>query len=124
MFLTLVFCQNLRFQTCWTLSGLGLRPVRHRLRTCCRPLSPTVCPPFPLRGPLPPRRASETEVVDSGVRSPESCESRLVIALRYASLGFKPIPLLAGTKVSAVGWKRFQVERPVERELERWFSHG
>jgi hypothetical protein len=46
------------------------------------------------------------------------------MAFRYLSLGFRPIPIVAGTKCAAIKWKHWQTASPGEQELTDWFSVG
>lgn len=46
------------------------------------------------------------------------------VALGYLKLGYRPVPIVAGTKCAAIKWRRFQNEAPTEKEVIRWFSNG
>src|SRR5688500_1104918 len=57
--------------------------------------------------------------------SPEGLNEHLVFAAKeYLRLGYRPIPLVAGTKRAGLKWKRFQEESPTEKDLEGWFGQG
>ncbi len=45
-------------------------------------------------------------------------------ALEYLKLGYRPIPLNAGTKQAAVKWKAYQARPPTEEDIRSWFSSG
>jgi hypothetical protein len=45
-------------------------------------------------------------------------------ALRYLKLGYRPIPIFAGTKRAAIPWKAWQIESPTEEDIGEWFSIG
>ncbi len=45
-------------------------------------------------------------------------------ALRYLQLGYRPIPIVAGTKRAAIKWKVWQTESPTERDIAKWFFAG
>src|SRR5207302_423087 len=48
----------------------------------------------------------------------------LPAALDYLDLGYRPIPLVPGTKRAAIQWKAYQEEAPTPWEVERWFWSG
>lgn len=48
----------------------------------------------------------------------------LETALEWLDRGCSVIPLSRRAKHPAVKWKRYQTERPTERDLQRWFSRG
>lgn len=45
-------------------------------------------------------------------------------AMQYLKNGFRPIPIVAGTKRAAIPWKKWQTVAPTEAEIGRWFSIG
>ncbi len=45
-------------------------------------------------------------------------------ALQYLKLGYRPIPLMAGTKRAEIKWKEYQARPPTEAEVRSWFSSG
>lgn len=49
---------------------------------------------------------------------------RINTALRYLCLGFRPIPIVAGTKGAAIKWKAWQTVSPSERDIAAWFAAG
>src|ERR1019366_9046914 len=46
------------------------------------------------------------------------------VALTYRELGYRPIPLLPGTKRSAVKWSPYRARPPTEQEIRSWFGSG
>ncbi len=44
------------------------------------------------------------------------------VALEYLKLGFRPIPLIAGTKRAQLKWKEYQSRVPTEQEVQSWFA--
>jgi hypothetical protein len=53
---------------------------------------------------------------------PEHSEALIAAALEYLRLGYRPIPLLPGTKAAAVKWKPYQEGPPSQDEVRKWFS--
>jgi len=51
-------------------------------------------------------------------------ESMIEAVLSYLALGYRPIPLVRGTKAAAVKWKPYQARPPTEDELLGWFGNG
>ena len=51
-------------------------------------------------------------------------ENMLTAALEYLKLGFRPIPLPAGSKAASIRWKEFQTSSPTEDQVREWFSTG
>jgi hypothetical protein len=43
-------------------------------------------------------------------------------ALGYRALGFRPIPVIAGTKKARVKWKEYQERMPTEVEIRGWWT--
>ena len=48
--------------------------------------------------------------------------SRLQAALDYGDRGMSVIPVEPNTKIPAVRWARFQVERATEQQIRRWWD--
>src|ERR1019366_1001081 len=46
------------------------------------------------------------------------------VALRYLDLGYRPIPLIPGTKRSWVKWAVYRARPPTENEVRSWFGCG
>ncbi len=55
-------------------------------------------------------------------RSSTDTAANLQRALEAAEKGYVPIPMLPGSKVPAVKWKRWQSEMPTEELLREWFA--
>lgn len=51
-------------------------------------------------------------------------EAMIHTALQYLKLGYRPIPLAAGTKRAEVKWKEYQARPPNEEQVCSWFSAG
>ena len=51
-------------------------------------------------------------------------EAMLHVAIEYLALGYRPIPLIAGTKRAKVQWKQYQALPPSEEKVRSWFSSG
>ncbi len=45
-------------------------------------------------------------------------------ALGYLDMGYRPIPLISGTKRSAVKWSVYRARPPTEAEIRSWFERG
>jgi hypothetical protein len=45
-------------------------------------------------------------------------------ALGYLRMGYRPIPLISGTKRSAVKWAVYRARPPTEPEIRSWFGRG
>jgi hypothetical protein len=55
-------------------------------------------------------------------RSPN--EAMIHTALEYLKLGYRPIPLVTGTKRAEIKWKEYQARPPNEENVWSWFSVG
>lgn len=55
---------------------------------------------------------------------PDISEHMTDVALHYLTLGFRPIPIVPGTKRAAIKWKKFQSVTPTKQEVRQWFSSG
>ncbi len=42
--------------------------------------------------------------------------------LEYLKLGYRPLPIVSGTKRAAVKWRPYQARPPTEQEVAGWFS--
>src|ERR1019366_2455378 len=45
-------------------------------------------------------------------------------ALGYLNMGYRPIPLIRGTKRSRVKWAVYRARPPTEKEIRSWFGSG
>lgn len=48
--------------------------------------------------------------------------SNLAYARRYRTLGYHPVPVLAGTKRPSVNWKPYQATAPTDDEITAWWT--
>src|SRR4051794_5638404 len=46
------------------------------------------------------------------------------VALAYLEAGYRPIPLIGGTKRSRVKWAEYRARPPTEKEVRSWFRAG
>ena len=53
-------------------------------------------------------------------RSPN--EAMIHTALEYLKFGYRPIPLVTGTKRAEIKWKEYQGRPPDEEKVRSWFS--
>ena len=57
---------------------------------------------------------------------PERCVNGMMIdvAIEYARMGYRPVPLIPGTKRSLVKWAPYRARPPTEKEIRVWFGSG
>ena len=48
----------------------------------------------------------------------------LDVALGYLKLGYRPIPVIPGTKRSCIKWSVYRARPPTEQEVRSWFGFG
>src|ERR1022692_88008 len=46
------------------------------------------------------------------------------VAIGYLRMGYRPIPLITGTKRSLVKWAPYRARPPTENEIRSWFGSG
>lgn len=49
---------------------------------------------------------------------------KIQVAIKYREFGYRPLPLIVGTKRSAIKWSVYRARPPTEKEIRSWFGSG
>lgn len=60
--------------------------------------------------------------MSGNVAENENGQRMIQAAMQYRSLGYRPIPISAGSKVARIAWKMFQDREPTVEEIASWWG--